>query len=328
MGSYAISQGVVDLGKVRLPIPASISAEAQACLARTPFADQESPQPMWAMRDALVAMSGQLNAEAQSAYPVAIEEACIGGVRCHIITPTDRPLREHRVLINLHAGGFVIGSGWLVEAIPISCLTGIAVISVDYRLAPEHPFPAAIDDILAVYRALAREYDPSRIGIFGTSAGGFLTAMSVMRFKREGLPLPACCGIFTAGGDVTQLGDSFNLFTPAGFHGHIGFPLDDPMCERTAFIGNARHDDPLLAPIRGDLSDFPPTLLVTGTRDSILSASVLFHRALRRAGRDADLHLFEGMPHAFWFTLDLPESREAYAIMAHFMENRLEDGPA
>lgn len=327
MGSYSIKDGVVELGKITLPIPDTISDQARAYLAFDPnqgAADSDAPPPpMWAMRDALDPMFQYLNAQAQAAYPVTIEEIAIAGVRCHLIKPEGRPVATDRVLINLHGGGFVLGSGSLVEAIPIAHETGTAVIAVDYRLAPEHPFPAAVDDILAVYRVVLENHPASQIGIFGTSAGGFLTAMAIMRFKQEGLPLPACCGVFTAGGDVTQLGDTFNLFTLSGFYGHIGHTLDDPACERAAFVGKADGNDPLLAPIKGDLSDFPPTLLVSGTRDAVLSATVLFHRALRRAGREADLHVFEAMPHGFWFSVEMPESREAIDVMAQFFNRHL-----
>ncbi|MBU6392951.1 MAG: alpha/beta hydrolase [Sphingomonadales bacterium] len=327
MGSYSIKDGVVDLGKISLPLPDTISAEARAYLAFDPnqgAADGDGPPPpMWTARDALAPMFQWLNDQAKEAYPVTIEEIEIAGVRCHLIKPEGKPVAPDRVLINLHGGGFVLGSGSLVEAIPIAHETGSAVIAIDYRLAPEHPFPAAVDDIVAVYRVVLEHHPATEIGLYGTSAGGFLTAMTVMRLKKEGLPLPACCGVFTAGGDVTTLGDTFNLFTLSGFYGHIGHKLDDPDCERAVFLGDADPDDPLVAPIKGDLSDFPPTLLISGTRDAVLSATVLFHRALRRAGREADLHVFEAMPHGFWFSVAIPESREAIDVMSRFFERHL-----
>jgi len=331
MGSYSITEGVVDLGKVKLPLPDTVSDQARAYLAFDPTQATASgdgpPAPMWTVRDALTPVFQWLNDQAQAAYPVTIEEIEIAGVRCHLVKPEGKPLAPDRVLINLHGGGFVLGSGSLAEAIPIAHETGTAVIAIDYRLAPEHPFPAAVDDILAVYRVVLENHPASEIGLFGTSAGGFLTAMAIMRFKSEGLPLPACCGVFTAGGDVTTLGDTFNLFTLSGFFGHLGHKFEDPECERNVFVGTADHNDPLLAPIKGDLSDFPPTLLVSGTRDAVLSATAMFHRALRRAGRDADLHVFEAMPHGFWLSMDLPESREAIDVMARFFERHLTSNP-
>lgn len=322
MSSYTVENGVVHLGQVRLPLPTTVSEEARQylCFDTT----QGAPHvPMWQLRDALAPAFAFLNQEALVAFPCTIEQTTLGGVPCHLVTPAGGVRHPDRILINLHGGGFVLGSGSLVEAIPIAAATGCAVIAVDYRLAPEHPYPAAVDDIVAVWRDVLTRHAPEHAVLYGTSAGGFLTAMAIMRFKAEGLPLPAACGVFTAGGDLANLGDTFNYLTLAGFYGHIGAPMDDPGSERAAFLGDADRDDPLVAPIKGDLSDFPPTLLVTGTRDAVLSATALFHRALCRAGRPADLHMFEAMPHGFWFGMQLPETREAIALMAGFFTRHL-----
>jgi monoterpene epsilon-lactone hydrolase len=331
MRSYKVENGVVDLGRVKLDVPDTISEEAKAYLRFDPnqqMPEDAPPVPMWLMREPLAPMFEWLNQQALEVWPCTIEETAIAGVRCHRIKPRDGVRHADKLLINLHGGGFVMGSGSLVEAIPIAGETGCEVIAVDYRLAPEHPFPAAVDDIVAVYRDALKSHAAKDVILFGTSAGGFLTAMAIMRFKQEGLPLPAACGVFTAGGDVTQLGDTFNYLTLSGFYGHLGAKLDDPQCERGVFVGTADRNDPLLAPIKGDLSDFPPTLLVTGTRDAVLSSAAMFHRALRKAGRDADLHVFEAMPHGFWFSVAMPESREAIDLMARFFERHLGIGAA
>ena len=331
MRSYKVENGVVDLGRVSLEVPDTISEEAKAYLRFDP--NQQEPEdappvPMWLMRESLAPTFEWLNQQALENFPCDIDETAIAGVHCHRIKPSDGVRHPDKILINLHGGGFVLGSGSLVEAIPIAVETGCEVVAVDYRLAPEHPFPAAIDDIVAVYRHVLETHAASDIILYGTSAGGFLTAMAIMRFKQEGLPLPAACGVFTAGGDVTRLGDTFNYLTLSGFYGNLGAKFDDPQSERNAFVGNADRDDPLLAPIKGDLSDFPPTLLVTGTRDAVLSAAAMFHRALRKAGRDADLHVFEAMAHGFWFSVTMPESREAIDLMARFFEQHLKIGAA
>lgn len=331
MRSYKVENGVVDLGRIKLDVPDTISEEAKAYLRFDPnqqMPEDAPPVPMWLMREPLAPMFEWLNQQALEAYPCTVEETAIDGVRCHRIAPRDGVRHAGKLLINLHGGGFVMGSGSLVEAIPIAAETGCEVVAVDYRLAPEHPFPAAVNDIVAVYRDALKTHAAKDVILFGTSAGGFLTAMAIMRFKKEGLPLPAACGVFTAGGDVTQLGDTFNYLTLSGFYGHVGAKLDDPLCERGVFVGGADRNDPLLAPIKGDLSDFPPTLLVTGTRDAVLSSAAMFHRALRKAGRDADLHVFEAMPHGFWFSVALPESREAIELMARFFERHLGIGAA
>ena len=327
MNSYNIEGGVVDLGRIKLPVPNSVSPEAQTFLASNPWGETpetDEPIAMWETRDATDAAFRMLNEYALMIWPCDIEETAIKGVRCHRIRNKDAPeALKNKVMINLHGGGFVIGSGALGEAIPIAGETGIEVVAVDYRLAPEHLFPAAVDDVLAVYKHLLQDHAPQDIAIFGTSAGGFLTAMTIMRLKKECLPLPCCCGVFTAGGDIANLGETFNYLTLNGFYSHIGLPMSHPLCERAVFVGDADLDDPLVAPIKGDLSDFPPTLLVSGTRDAVLSSATMFHRALRRAGRDADLFVFEAMPHAHWYNFQLPEAREAIDVMAQFFSKHL-----
>jgi acetyl esterase/lipase len=230
--------------------------------------------------------------------------------------------------MNLHGGGFVMGSGSLVEAIPVAHLAKVPVIAVDYRLAPEHPYPAAVDDAVAVYRQMLDYHKPEQIGIYGTSAGGFLTGQTIVRLQREGLPLPACCGVFTAGADLTDLGDTAQIFTLMGFWGDPILPVDHPVSEIRAYIGGADANDPGISPIKGDLGRFPPTLLMSGTRDAVLSATASFHRALRRAGVPAELYVFEAMPHAHWYMLHIPEAQEAVEVMARFFLEKLGDKPA
>lgn len=321
------ADGTVDLGGVRVPVPATVSPEARVYLASPPWVDappSDEVRAMWESRAVVDASLAELNRYARRLFPVSIEEMQIRGVRCHLVKPPEFASRGRGgpVLINMHGGGFVMGSGSLVEAIPIAHLSGIPVISIDYRLAPEHPYPAAIDDILAVYREVLESHAPENIGMYGSSAGGFLTGQTVMHLKRDGLPLPACLGIFTAGGDLTDLGDTARLFTLNGFWGEAILPSSHELSEIRAYVGTAEIADPLLSPARGDLSNFPPTLLVTGTRDALLSGAATFHCALLRAGADAELVVFEAMPHSHWYNLRLPEAREALDIMVgHFRKH-------
>ena len=129
------------------------------------------------------------SAEAKRLFPVKVEETNTAGVRTDIITPLDTPAANRdRVLINLHGGGFNSDSGSLIEGVPIANLAKIKVVSVYYRLAPENPFPAAVDDVVAVYKELLKTYKPKKIGIFGTSAGATLTAEVASKLKQAKLP--------------------------------------------------------------------------------------------------------------------------------------------
>ena len=315
------ADGTAHVARV-VPVPRTVSPAAQQFLATPPWggATPVPPgTPLWKLRAALDAGLRMIGEMAQAHYGVGVEEMQVGGVRCHLVRPGGGAGRARgRVLINLHGGGFVVGSGSLVEAIPIAALTGIPVIAVDYRLAPEHPFPAAVDDVVAVYREVLGHREARAVGIYGASAGGFLTAQAAVRLEREGLPLPGCLGVFTAGGDFGDFGDSAQIFGLNGFWGELVTPLDAPHSEVRAYLGGADPMNPLVSPLHADLSRFPPTLLVTGTRDALLSTTCILHRALRRAGATAELFVFEAMPHAHWYSFHLPEAQEALAVMTDF----------
>ena len=231
-----------------------------------------------------------------------------------------QPSRD-RVLINVHGGGFNSDSGSLVEGVPIAYLTATTVVSVYYRLAPEYPFPAAVDDTVAVYRELMKTHKPAKIGLYGTSAGAILTAEVAVRLRRDGLPFPGVLGIFSGTGDMSRAGDSQALYTVRGFVGLSHPPSKTP--HASDYIGSTDPTDPVLSPIFADLKGFPPTLLVTSTRDLLLSGTTDLHRALLRSGVDAELVVFDALPHGFWYDYHLPETKEALDIMARFFDKKL-----
>jgi len=227
------------------------------------------------------------------------------------------------VLINLHGGGFNSDSGSLIEGVPIANLANIKVVSVYYRLAPENPFPAAVDDVVAVYKELLKTYKPHSIGIFGTSAGAILTSEVTVRLKQLSLPLPGALGIFSTLPDFSQVGDTRQLFTLNGFPGQLE-PVDAKHLPDDQYVGKTDRRDPVLSPLYADLRDMPPSLLITSTRDLLLSDTTIFHRALLHAGNDSQLVVFEALPHAFWYHFQLPETREALELMAKFFASKLE----
>ena len=305
-----------------VPMPSTISPEAQKWLAS--LAERKSsPQTLSQRRISTDAWRARGSAEARKLYPVNVEETKIAGVRTDVITPLTMPeANRSRVLINLHGGGFVSDSGSLVEGIPISNLTKIKVVSVYYRLAPENPFPAAVDDVVAVYKELLKTYNPRAIGIFGTSAGAILTCEVTVRLKQLGIPLPAALGAFSVLTDFSRPSDSRQIFALEGFPGELQ-PMDPKRPPDDPYPGSADRKDPVLSPLFADLSGMPPTLLVTSTRDLLLSDTALFHRALLGAGNDAQLVVFEALPHAFWYHFQLPETKECLDLMARFFDQKL-----
>ncbi len=306
-----------------VPVPTTVSPQAQKRLARL-VSDAAGPAPtIQQQRAGVDAWQSGAATEALRLYPVNMTTSTIAGIPVRIVTPlTTAADKQQKVLVNVHGGGFVLDSGSLVEPIPIANLTGVKVVSILYRLAPEHPFPAAVDDTVAVYRELLKQYKPQHIGIYGSSAGAILTAEVTVKLRQLGLPLPAVTGIFSGSGDMSRSGDSVALFGLNGFAGHHATPpaQDVPM---NAYVGATNPMDPVLSPLYADLTGFPPTLFVTSGRDLLLSATTILHRAYLRAGVDAQLVVFEALPHTFWNEFNLPESREALTLMASFLGRHL-----
>lgn len=304
-----------------VPVPGTISPEAQKFISR-PISADAGTGGLPERRRATDAFRMGRAAEARRLFPVNILEQTIGGVRCDVVTPLSVPKEKRaRILINVHGGGFVTDSGSLVEGIPIANLTATTVVSVYYRLAPEHPFPAAVQDTVAVYKELLKKYKPDRMALFGTSAGAILTAEVAAEIKREGLPEPGALGVFSGTGDMSQAGDSEALYTIFGFGGHIEPPSKKQKPD--PYVGATDPRDPVLSPLYSDLHGLPPTLFVTSTRDLLLSGTTILHRAFLQAGVDAQLVVFEALPHAFWYDYQLPETSEALHIMADFFDAKL-----
>src|SRR3954464_10658238 len=204
-----------------VPMPTTVSPEAQSWLESLTHTTP-GPEALAERRSRTDAWRAQDSAEARKLYPVNVEEATTSGVRTDIITPLTMPSEtKTRVLINLHGGGFNSDSGSLIEGVPISNLAKIRVVSVYYRLAPQNPFPAAVDDVVAVYKELLKIYKPHSIGIFGTSAGAILTCEVTVKLKQLGLPLPGALGVFSSLADFSRAGESRQLFTLNGFPGQL-----------------------------------------------------------------------------------------------------------
>ena len=220
--------------------------------------------------------------------------------------------------MNVHGGGFVTDSGSYTENIPIAALTGIPVVAVLYRLAPEYRFPSAVDDALAVYRYLLKSHRADEIGVYGTSAGAILGPELMMRLRKEKLPLPAVLGVFAGDADLARPGYSA---LSAEQSGEINLKQ---IFDRYVPASELAH--PLVSPLYGDLHFFPPTLCITSTADFLLSSTANFCRKLDASGVDARLVVFDGLPHAFWAYLAGPESDEAFGVMAEFLGSRLRGG--
>lgn len=301
------------------PMPETVSPQGRAMA--TAMANMPLPDPMppvAVQRQMIGGMQDAMGAPLSKRYGVRVETATIAGVPVRIAYPKGMTeLGKGPVLLNLHGGGFQLDSGSLTETIPIAGLTGLPVVAVLYRLAPEHPYPAALDDALAVYQALEKGRTASRIAVYGTSAGAVLGGELIAKLTSLRRPMPAAFGFFSGSADFSTSGDS-ESWTP--------LPTGDRTLAAAVagYIGKTDTSDPILSPIHGDLSRFPPTLLVSSTRDVLLSGTSIFGRALLEQGVDARMVVFDGLPHAFWAYMDIPESTQANGLMADFLKKRLE----
>ena len=325
--SVVDADGTAHITRV-VPLSPSLSAEARQWMARA--SDGTEPVPsLEVLRAQADASQARTATAAQAQYPTKIASGTVGGVPVKIVTPPVIPAaKRDRVLICLHAGAFLADWGSATESIPIASLTQTKVISVLYRLAPEHAFPAALDDVVAVYRELLKTYRPSKIAVYGTSAGATLTGELAVRLKQQHLPLPGALGIFSGWGDFSRSTDSIALFGLGGFSGATGGDCGGE-CDQSGYAGATDRRDPVLSPLFADLRGLPPTLFLTSTRDLVLSGTVMLHRSFLKAGVPAELVVFEGLPHAFWAAgpRSMPEAIEANRIIADFLDRHLR-GPA
>ena len=319
--SYIDAQGTAHVTRL-VPVPKTISTEAQRRLSRAE-PDQGPPQSLADRRKGTDAYTARARVEWSRLCPNQIAEDKMAGVPVRIVTPEGlSDANREKVLLNLHGGGFNSDSGSYTESIPIAGYSKIKVVAVLYRLAPEHAFPAAVDDSVAVYKELLKTYSPNHVVIYGTSAGAVLTAQVAARLKQLGLPLPAALGIFSGLGDFARHGDSEAIYSLRGFSGHLDPP--EPETRDREYLAGADPRDPVLSPIFGDLHGLPPTLFITSGRDLLLSGTVNLHRAYLNAGVDARLVVFDALPHAFWYDSTLPEAIEANHMMADFFVKQLE----
>ena len=313
-----------------LPVPETASPALRALIAGPlpPFWNlhPKSSQGWKEFVQQRAASDLQLMPALREKMAVKVEPTMIGGVKAFIVTPNKlAEANRNRVLINVHGGGYVLGPGesGLAEAIMMAGRARVKVIAVDYRMPPDFPYPAAIDDAMTVYKETLKTTDSKRIGIFGTSTGGGMALIMVLRAKAEGQPLPGAIAPGTPWSDMTKTGDTY-------FANEM---VDDVLVSNNGWLGDAAtlyangHDlkDPMLSPVYGDLQGFPPTILTTGTRDLFLSNTVRVHRKLREAGVVADLIVFEGLSHAqYLFDPDAPESKEHFAEVSAFFDKYLE----
>jgi len=317
-----------------LPVSADVSDVMREALLQPPVMDVQTAKdsaPKTAEEWEEFAEQGNVVAAAAAqalaqALSVTIQDDMMGGVTIHRVTPAEiEDEHKNHLFVYIHGGAWVRNGGvaGTLEAVLIAAHLQMPVISIDYRMPPSHPAPAAIDDVVAVWKELLKERSPASIAIGGTSGGANITLGSVHRFRDLQLAAPGVVYVGTPCVDIDLIGDSrfINEGVDRNLMSWEGVPLD----AGAMYAGALDHKDPQISPIYGDFASFPPTYIISGTRDLLLSDAVRLHRKLRRAGVEADLHIYEGQSHGDYIAMwNAPESAEHYAELNAFLRKQLQ----
>ncbi len=321
------------IGSRALPAPAAASDVLREAIANTPQPDvaghiattPTTPEEWAALISAANAGNSQRAEALAERWSVTITEGEIAGVTVYTVTPAEvDPANTSRLFVHVHGGAYVVGGGpaSAAEAVLIAHYAGIPVVSIDYRMPPEHPFPAAVDDVVAVWRSLLAERSAKSMALGGTSAGGGLTLASTLRFMELGLETPGALWAGTPWADLTKTGDSH--FANEGID--RGLVSYHGLLESAANLYADGRDlkTPLISPVYGHFEGFPPSYLVTGTRDLFLSDVVRVHRKMRVAGVVAELNVYEGVSHGDYASvMASPEMDQAYGELGAFLLRHL-----
>ena len=316
------------------PAPATVSTEmARSVSAPAPdlwLTKERSPEAVSALAKNYAEGAGPAALALAEEYGIKVEEGELGGIRTYTLTP--RKLDEDKadkVVFYIHGGGYILGHGvaGIGEGVLMAGLEGYKVVCVDYRMAPEHPYPAAIDDAFRAYKALLETTPSENVVVFGTSTGGAMTLILGIQAARAGVPQPAALIAGTPWADLTKTGDTY--VTMEGVDNILGTYEGLIRTAAELYAGKTDMKDPLLSPVYAAdaaLAKFPPTLLVSGTRDLFLSNTVRMHEKLLLADRHAELIVYEALSHAqYYLNPKAPETKTHYRLLGKFLERVLDD---
>jgi acetyl esterase/lipase len=328
-GAAPAANGAIHQPARIIPPPRTVSPEAQKSLADgaarlnagaiAPPSPPITDKAAWRARIAAADKMFDPMIDALLASPAKVERTMLGGVNVCIGTPNEMR-HPDRARLTLHGGAWTLLGGRYVmgDAAQGAAEGGCTTFAVDYRMPPDFPYPAAVDDCVAAYREVIKRFDPKKVAISGASAGGNLTGAVTLKIRDLGLPLPGAIGMLTPVTDLTGASDT--LKTNLGVDTVLTAPLDN-----TYALYADGHDltDPYISPVYGDFSrGFPPTFLQSGTRDLLLSDTVRMHAKLVQAGVTAELHVWEAMPHGGFGGFS-PEDKEIRHTFLKFVDRHL-----
>jgi acetyl esterase/lipase len=253
--------------------------------------------------------------------PYSMKDRVTNGITTLWITPPQLK-HEDRVMIFIHGGGWIVKSrkAQVKLQADVADSLGVKLASIEYRLAPEHPYPAAVNDIVAAYEGIIKEYGAENTGLFGTSAGGGLTLATLLRLKADGLPLPAASAPLSPGADMTASGF---MYRNVGLRDPI-LPPYGTYTAMQAYVGKADPMDPLVSPVFGDFTGMTPMFLLAGTAEIIGSDAIRVAARARNQGVDVTLLVSDGMWHVpIGNGSGVPELQLAYDEMIKFFKRQM-----
>ncbi len=255
---------------------------------------------------------------------VTIQAMTVGGRPTEMLTPADH--YKKLVLLYLHGGGFVMGSIQTHRQLAshLAAATGVRTMVAEYRLAPENPFPAALEDALSVYTSLLRNgFDPCHIGLAGDSAGGGLCVSLMTRLKQEKLPLPRVCCLLSPWVDLSMRGPSWHRNADQD----VLVKSNDAKRMAALYLNGKDPLDPLVSPVYADLEGIPPLLIHVGSGEVLLDDAVSLHKRATHYGVTSHLDIWDGMPHVWHFMSPvLKEGRVALQQAAAFITAHMPGG--
>jgi acetyl esterase/lipase len=325
-GSDVLPGRAIPARNVPLPTVSPELRKVMAGATRSLYDDLPEDLHEWRRRNRVMEKVAAMRARrAWRQLGITVTPTVIAGVSCFRLSPPIiSPARKDWLLVQLHHGGFMLhgGAGATREGALIAFATQTVTVSIDFRQGPESPFPAALNDTVAVLTAVMSEGYAARTALLGSSTGGGLALAAVLELKERRLPLPGAVFLGSPCVDLTKTGDSYYANEDvdgqlSSYDGLWGKMLH-------AYAGNRDLRDPLVSPIYGNFTGFPPTLLISGTRDLLLSDTVRTHRKLRQAGVNAELHVFEAQSHREYAeSYPSPESQDALAEIGRFLDRHL-----
>ncbi|MDO6568024.1 alpha/beta hydrolase [Alteromonas sp. 1_MG-2023] len=312
-----------------LALPSTVSDELKSAISRYPIPSVDevinnTPQSVEQWREMIQIRNGAQKKkikQMRKQFDVDVSLEKINGVTVRRLTPnTIAPEFKNKVFIDVHGGGYVFFAGLpsIEESLLIAHRVGITVISIDYRMPPHAPFPAALNDVVSVYSSLAAEHGAHNLFIGGTSAGAGLVLSAVQTLIKTQQPLPLAVYAGTPWADLTKTGDT--LFTNESIDRILVTYEGFLAASASLYAGQECLTHPSISPLNGNFAGFPPTFLLSGTRDMFLSDTVRVNRKLRDAQVRTQLEVFEGLSHAdYVVAYDTPESHSVYQELKQFL---------